>query len=134
LSNQFHLILIKPIRYDDDGYPARWSQPLISSSTLSCMYGLAEDCRLRQVLGEQIEIIVHAFDETFETIDVAGLITIVKASGKALVGLVGVQTNQFPRAVDIARPFLEHDIPVCIGGFHVSGCKSMLREMPDDIK
>jgi len=39
---------------------------------------------------------------------------------------VGVQTNQYPRALDIARPFRTAGIPVAIGGFHVSGCLSML--------
>ena len=43
-----------------------------------------------------------------------------------LVALVGVQSNQYPRALDIARPFREAGIPVAIGGFHVSGCLSML--------
>jgi len=53
-----------------------------------------------------------------------------KAGGKALIGLVGVQSNQFPRAVDLARPFLAAGLPVCIGGFHISGCIAMLPEMP----
>ena len=53
-----------------------------------------------------------------------------KSGGKALIGLVGVQSNQFPRAVDLARPFLAAGLPVCIGGFHISGCIAMLPEMP----
>jgi hypothetical protein len=40
--------------------------------------------------------------------------------------LVGVQTNQYPRALDIARPFRRDGIAVVIGGFHVSGCIAML--------
>jgi radical SAM superfamily enzyme YgiQ (UPF0313 family) len=43
-----------------------------------------------------------------------------------MVALVGVQSNQYPRALDIARPFREAGIEVAIGGFHVSGCLSML--------
>ena len=43
-----------------------------------------------------------------------------------LVALIGVQSNQYPRALDIARPFRQVGIPVVIGGFHVSGCLSML--------
>ena len=43
-----------------------------------------------------------------------------------LVALVGVQSNQYPRALDIARPFRAAGIPVAMGGFHVSGCLSML--------
>jgi radical SAM superfamily enzyme len=42
------------------------------------------------------------------------------------VALIGVQSNQYPRALDIARPFRAAGIAVAIGGFHVSGCLSML--------
>ena len=38
-----------------------------------------------------------------------------------MVMLVGVQSNQFPRALDIARPLRARGIQVGIGGFHVSG-------------
>ena len=48
------------------------------------------------------------------------------ATGFGLVALVGVQSNQYPRALDIARPFRDAGIQVAIGGFHVSGCLSML--------
>ena len=57
-----------------------------------------------------------------------------RAGGRALVGLVGVQSNQFPRAVDLARPFLRAGLPVCIGGFHVSGSIAMLPEMPQEMR
>ena len=57
-----------------------------------------------------------------------------RAGGPALVGLVGVQSNQFPRAVDLARPFLRAGLPVCIGGFHVSGSIAMLPEMPQEMR
>ena len=43
-----------------------------------------------------------------------------------MVGLVEVQSNQYPRALDIARPFREAGIAVSLGGFHVSGCLAML--------
>ena len=42
-------------------------------------------------------------------------------AGSAWSGIVGVQSNQFPRALDIARPFRAAGVPVMIGGFHVSG-------------
>ena len=35
--------------------------------------------------------------------------------------LVGVQSNQYPRALDLARQFRKHGVTVAIGGFHVSG-------------
>jgi hypothetical protein len=52
---------------------------------------------------------------------------------RALIGIVGVQSNQFPRAVDIARQFRAAGYQVCLGGFHVSGCLAMLPELPSEI-
>ena len=35
--------------------------------------------------------------------------------------------------MDMARPLRAAGIPVCIGGFHVSGCLSMLKTLPPDL-
>ena len=40
--------------------------------------------------------------------------------------LIGVQSNQTPRALDIARPLRARGIQVAIGGFHMSGVISMI--------
>ena len=53
---------------------------------------------------------------------------------KLLVCLVGVQTNQFPRAFDMARIFRGKNIAVIIGGFHTSGTINMLGEQEPDIQ
>ena len=44
------------------------------------------------------------------------------------------QSNQFQRAVDLARRFLHAGLPVCIGGFHVSGSIAMLATMPAEMR
>ena len=44
----FHLVLIKPTHYDDDGYPIRWIKAAIPSNTLACLNGLAKDARRRR--------------------------------------------------------------------------------------
>ncbi len=59
---------------------------------------------------------------------------IKQGGGRGLVCMVGVQTNQYPRALDMARQFRQADIPVAIGGFHVSGCLSMLPELTPDLQ
>ena len=46
----FHLVLIKPTHYDDDGYPIQWFRSAIPSNTLACLNGLAEDAAQRSVL------------------------------------------------------------------------------------
>jgi hypothetical protein len=130
----FHFVMIKPTHYDDDGYPIQWVKSALPSNTLACMYGLAEDARRRQVLGPNVEILLDSYDETNRRIRPDRIIRVIRrAGGKALIGLVGVQSNQFPRAVDLARPFLAAGFPVCIGGFHVSGCIAMLPQMPQEM-
>ena len=131
----FHFVMIKPTHYDDDGYPIQWFRSAIPSNTLACLNGLAEDAQRRNVLGPGVEIRLHTYDETNRRVRPDRIIReIRKAGGKALIGLVGVQSNQFPRAVDLARPFLAAELPVAIGGFHVSGCIAMLTEMPSDLR
>ena len=133
--SNFHVVLIKPAHYDDDGYPIQWFRSAIPSNTLACLNGLALDAQHRQVLGPDIDIKIHTYDETNCRMRPDKVVrTVLSGGGKALIGLVGVQSNQFPRAVDIARPFLAAGLPVCIGGFHVSGCVAMLPEMPEEMR
>src|SRR6185436_2220937 len=85
--------------------------------------------------GADVDIVITAMDETNTRIVPAEIVERLRtAGGRALVGLVGVQSNQFPRAMDIARPLRAAGIPVCIGGFHVSGCLAMLPGVPDDLR
>ena len=134
-SALFHLVLIKPTHYDDDGYPIQWLRSAIPSNTLACLSGLAEDAKRRHVLGDQVEIRIETYDETNRRVRPERIIRRVRrAGGRALIGLVGVQSNQFPHAVDLARPFRAAGLPVSIGGFHVSGCIAMLPDMPPDIR
>jgi hypothetical protein len=134
-SDVFHFVMIKPTHYDDDGYPIQWLRSAIPSNTLACLNALAEDASRRHVLGAGTELRLHTYDETNRRVRPEQIIRMIhRDGGRALIGLVGVQSNQFPRAVDLAQPFLAAGLPVCIGGFHVSGCISMLPELPGDIK
>ena len=131
----FHLFLIKPSHYDDDGYVIQWARSSIPANTLATLNGLALDCAERRVLGEDVEMRVTAWDETNTRIRPDRIIRQIRESGgHGLIALVGVQSNQFPRAVDIARPLRAAGIPVCIGGFHVSGCIAMLPELPPELR
>jgi len=126
-QRRFQLLLIKPSHYDDDGYVIRWWRTLIPSNSLAAVYGIALDCAERRVLGPDVAIDIEAIDETNTRVDVpARLAAFTRHGGFGLVALVGVQSNQYPRALDLARPFRAAGIPVVIGGFHVSGCLAML--------
>src|SRR5450631_2127286 len=124
---RFTLILIKPSHYDDDGYVIQWLRSAIPSNTLAVINGLALDCQERHVLGDDVDIVIKALDETNTRIR-PGRIARELGKEPGLVALIGVQSNQYPRAMDIARPLRAAGIEVCIGGFHVSGTLSMLHE------
>jgi radical SAM superfamily enzyme YgiQ (UPF0313 family) len=120
------VVLIKPSKYDDDGYVVRFLKGVLPSNTLNVLHGLTEDVKERRIFGD-LPIDVVTFDETAEKIPLKKIIRWAHKPGtKLLVCLVGVQTNQFPRAVDIARIFRAEEIPVIIGGFHTSGTINML--------
>ncbi len=127
------MVLIKPSHYDDQGYVIQWLRSAIPSNTLAVLNGLALDCKERRVLGEDVEIDITAVDETNSRIRVDRLVRQLRGR-PGLVALVGVQSNQYPRAMDLARPLRAAGIQVCIGGFHVSGCLAMLPDMQPEIK
>src|SRR6056297_260980 len=125
-ARRFPLLLIKPSHYDDDGYVIQWARSWIPSNSLACVYGLARDAADRRIFGDDVEIDIQAFDETNRILPIRRLVREMQEAGTGLVCLIGVQSNQFPRAVDIARPFRDAGVAVAIGGFHVSGCLAML--------
>ncbi len=134
-TKKFHLILIKPSHYDDEGYVIQWVRSSIPSNTMAAIYGLALDCAERKILGNDVQLSITALDETNTRIKPRELARMVHdAGGHGLIAMVGVQTNQFPRAMDLAREFRRSKLPVCIGGFHVSGCLAMLRTIPSDLQ
>ena len=134
-NTNFHFAMIKPSHYDDDGYVIQWIRSAIPCNSLAVINGIAMDCVARRVLGGNVDIKLSAYDETNTRIKTASLIKrIEKSGGFGLVALVGVQTNQFPRALDLARQFRTAGIQVAIGGFHVSACLSMLPELPADLQ
>ena len=126
-KRRFQLVMIKPSHYGDDGYVIRWWRAIIPSNSLASVYGIALDSISRGVLGPDVEFDIEAIDEFSKRIDIPKLIRRFASHGNfGLVALVGVQSNQYPRALDLARPLRAAGIQVAIGGFHVSGCLSML--------
>ncbi|MGF1639417.1 MAG: B12-binding domain-containing radical SAM protein [Rhodospirillales bacterium] len=134
-TRTFNLYLIKPSHYDDDGYVIQWLRSDIPSNTLAVLRGIADDCHRRRVLGDDVEIVTTAIDETNTRVRPERIVRAIRAAGgRGMVGLIGVQSNQFPRAVDLGRRFRAAGIPVCIGGFHASGSLSMLPAVPPEIQ
>jgi radical SAM superfamily enzyme YgiQ (UPF0313 family) len=135
MLKKVHLYLIKPTQYDDDGYVVRHWRGVLPSNTLACLAGLTDEVIAQKRLGEDVRVKVHLFDETVDKIPVKRICRLRHSShSKTIVCLVGVQTNQFPRAVDLARIFRRAGLTVMIGGFHVSGYLALLPQIPPDIQ
>ncbi len=131
---RFVAALVKPSHYDDDGYVIQWWRSWIPSNSLACLYGIARDIGERRALGAGVELEILAYDECHTVIPLRRIIRHIKAADAGIVCLVGVQSNQFPRAMDLAAPLRAAGIIVAIGGFHVSGLLAMLPEPTPDLK
>jgi len=135
MLKELHVYLIKPTQYDDDGYVVRHWRGVLPSNTLACMAGLTEDVVAQKRLGESLQVKIHLLDESVDRVPVKHICRSQRGDNtKTIVCLVGVQTNQFPRAADLARMFRRAGLTVMIGGFHVSGYLGLLPEIPPDIQ
>ena len=132
---QFFVEIIKPSHYDDDGYVIQWVRGFIPSNSLACLYALVHSTAERRVLGVDVDVVASAYDETTTVIPVSAIIRRIKqGDGRGLVLMAGVQSNQFPRAADLAHEFRAAGIAVAVGGFHVSGCLAMLPDLPPEVR
>jgi radical SAM superfamily enzyme YgiQ (UPF0313 family) len=115
------VVLVRPTRYDEDGYVVRHWRGTLPSNTLSCLNGLTQDAVASGALGD-LRVEVLSFDEAVDRIDPRRLGRKLRRPGaRVLVALAGVQTNQFPRACDLGHQFMAEGFDVIMGGFHVSG-------------
>ncbi len=122
---RLQVLLIKPSKYDDDGYVMRYIRGVLPSNTLAVLAGLTRQAADEGSLGA-VRVDVRMLDEHVQRIDPAKLARKYLRPGiRPLVALCGVQTNQFPRAADLALEFHAAGMPVMLGGFHVSGSIAM---------
>lgn len=133
--NNLVIYLIKPSRYDNEGYVVRHFKGVLPSNTLACLYGLTEDVRENGSFGKDLTWKTEIIDETVQKVETNKIIRHAKKKDtKVIVCLVGVQSNQFPRASDLALEFQKNGVQVLIGGFHVSGSVAMLGGTPPEIQ
>jgi radical SAM superfamily enzyme YgiQ (UPF0313 family) len=131
----FHIEIVKPSHYDREGYVIQWWRAWVPSNSMACLYGIARDCAERKVLGDDVAIEVDAYDEMNTKVPIDKISRRIKQPGHdGIVCLVGVQSNQYPRALAIARQFRARGVKVALGGFHVSGILSMLKEPTPELE
>ncbi len=119
---RLHAVYIRPSRYDDDGYVVRFARGVLPSNTLCCLESLTERVAECGDLGPDVKVTVDVFDDTVQRIPIQRIAKLNRRPGTTVVvGFVGVQSNQFMRASDLALELRAEGVQVMIGGFHVSG-------------
>lgn len=132
---QLRLVLIRPSKYDDEGYVIRHFRGVLPSNTIACLTSLTEDVAKRRQLGDDVELKIEIYDDTVQKIPVGRIIRSNRPPRRrTVVALAGVQSNQYPRAADLARKFRAGGVQVLIGGFHVSGTLALSREITPEIQ
>jgi radical SAM superfamily enzyme YgiQ (UPF0313 family) len=130
----FHVFLIKPSKYDDDGFVIRHWRGVLPSNTMACLHGLTEDVRERGLLGKA-DVRVHLVDEAVSKLPQGEIVRLHRRPGhQVIAALVGVQSNQYCRAADIALALRREGVPVMIGGFHVSGMLALFDTVSPEIQ
>ena len=104
MRRSFRVVLLKPSHYDDEGYVIRWLRACVPSNTLACLYAITEGVVRSGRLGPDVDLGIDVYDESNQQIPVDQIIGQLTAPGAGgVVCLSGVQSNQYPRAVDLAR-------------------------------
>ena len=128
------IVLINPSRYDDEGYVIRYFRGVLPCNTLACMHSLTLEFADKWKAEKGIDIKIKLYDEVVDTIPFKRIAAQNKGAAKVVVAIVGVQSNQFPRASDIAKKFSALGVKTLIGGFHVSGVISLFGEPTPEIR
>lgn len=134
-QKKIKIVLIKPSKYDDEGFVIRHFRGVLPSNTLACLSSLTQDVAKRGLLGPGTDLRVELIDDTVQKIPVKRIIRSHRLPDRrTIVALVGVQSNQFPRAADLAKKFRAGGLQVLIGGFHVSGMLALSDVVTPDIR
>jgi radical SAM superfamily enzyme YgiQ (UPF0313 family) len=113
---------IKPSRYDDGGSVLAYRWGVIPNNTLIALAGLNA---AYAATHPEVDVQTVLWDELVDGVLSGELVTSILARGErdrvdVVIGLAGVQTNQYPRARDLALQFRARGATVLMGGFHVS--------------
>lgn len=120
------IYFIKPSRYDEEGYVQFFRYGVQPNNTLTVLKALNDTLNRRLAMDRNVLLETVIWDELCDGIVTPETINAIKEKAtedgvQLLVGLAGVQSNQYPRGRDLALQFVAKQIPTMMGGFHVSG-------------
>ncbi|HSR58200.1 MAG TPA: radical SAM protein, partial [Candidatus Binataceae bacterium] len=124
---RIRVYFIKPSRYDDDGYVSVFRFGVLPNNTLTVLAALNSTLNQRYAAAQRnvyLETVI--WDELCDGVISPETIKAIKDKAREdgvelLIGMSGVQSNQYPRGRDLALQFVAHGITTMMGGFHVSG-------------
>ncbi|MCP4641693.1 MAG: radical SAM protein [bacterium] len=132
---KLRVVYILSSTYDDEGYVLRFWRGILPSNTLTVLRALTQGVADSGELGDDVDLSVEIYDDTVQRIPVEKIARANRRSDTQLVvGFVGVQSNQFMRATDLALQFRSLGVPVMVGGFHVSGILAMFDEPSPELQ
>lgn len=115
-ARSLRVVILKPSKYTADGYVERFRWGFMPNSTVPYMRSMTPD----EVNGTPTE--VHSIDEYVHT-DLQYLSLLRRPrGGQTLLALVGVQSHQFHRALDLAAFARRNGCMSIVGGPHVMTC------------
>ena len=127
---QLVVVLVEVTKYDKEGYLIQFCKGDLPCNTLAAMWSLTEAAFASSELSGLLCQVI-AFDERTMRGGVNALRVMKQRSApdtRVVVGLVGIQTNMFPQARQVALEFKAHGATVAMGGFHTSGSITILHD------
>jgi hypothetical protein len=116
MTEPLRVVVLKPSKYTVDGHVERFRRGFMPNSTVPYVRSMTPP----RVGSSPVEI--HAIDEYVHT-DLRYLSLLKKnPSGRTLLALVGVQSHQFHRALDLAAYGRQNGCLTVIGGPHPMTC------------
>ena len=120
MDNLLRVVVVKPSKYTVDGNVERFRWGFMPNSTVPHLRSMTP-----AVVGDT-RVDVHAIDEYVHT-DLKYLSLLNRPRGaRTLVALVGVQSHQFHRALDLAAYARQNGCMAIIGGPHVMTCDTSM--------
>jgi radical SAM superfamily enzyme YgiQ (UPF0313 family) len=120
------IYFIKPSRYDEEGYVQCFRYGVQPNNTLTVLKALNESLNQRFATRRNVSLETVIWDEICDGVVSPETVLAIKDKAREdgvelLIGIAGVQSNQYPRGRDLALQFVAQGMTTMMGGFHVSG-------------
>ncbi len=118
-AQKLRVVILKPSKYGPDDYVERFRRGFMPNSTVPYLHSMTP------LSLDGVPIETHVIDEYVQT-DLDYLSFLRNPDCRTLLALVGVQSHQFQRSLDLAALACENDIFTVIGGPHPMTCDTSM--------